>query len=194
MNGNQIIHALQSNSMKNRWWFSRLCASDRIEVIKHPSAMVVNVDDSSLPGSHWIGLFVENPDAIEVFDSFGREPSQLGENILKFVSNHKNVFWNPIPFQKCNTTVCGAYCTYYIRMKCQGMSLHEIQSSLEVDNDPDLRMYQLMEKCISDYNAIVDLTCRFQLMKIWISGHKPKDASESSRKIITNVKKKKLIN
>lgn len=146
MNGYEIKHALQSDTITNMW-FTDVYASDQIKVTRYPCAIVVNIDDSSQKGTHWIPMFVLNPDTIEVFDSFGRPPWELGANISKFVSKFVNIFYNDMQFQNIGTTVCGAYSIYYIWMKCQDFTLCEIQSILRRHTDRDLQMYQQMNVC-----------------------------------------------
>lgn len=75
---------------------------------------IVNLDDSSLGGSHWIAVICDRDNAkssIYVYDSFGRKTSQLpmGDGNLsplpQFIKQAKIA--NSIPEQKINESNCG---------------------------------------------------------------------------------------
>lgn len=57
-------------------------SSDEIPKMKHGDCCIVNLDDSSKGGSHWVGLYKDKNDVI-VYDSFGRK----SDKILKPVFN-----------------------------------------------------------------------------------------------------------
>ncbi|GFT35664.1 uncharacterized protein F54H12.2 [Trichonephila clavipes] len=73
-------------------------ASDTIPILKKKSTIVVNLDASSQPGSHWLAFYHEN-NCIEFFDSYGYPPEYYGEGFRDFVSKFSTVSWNCIPFQ-----------------------------------------------------------------------------------------------
>ncbi|GIZ02244.1 uncharacterized protein CEXT_457031 [Caerostris extrusa] len=78
MNGNQIHFILSRDSATSP--FLKVCnASDKIPFIKEKKyAFVVNSDESSEPGSHWLVFYCENG-CIEFFDSFGNPPFMIND-------------------------------------------------------------------------------------------------------------------
>lgn len=73
----------------------------------HPLYMVVNEDDSSMPGSHWVGVYIAKDKTGIYLDSFGREP--LAE-IEKFLKKHTKMFEvSRIQLQMSTSILCGAF-------------------------------------------------------------------------------------
>lgn len=74
---------------------------------QRPLYMVVNEDDSSKPGSHWVGVYVaKNGDGLYL-DSFGRPP--LAE-VDKFLLKHTRMFEiSRIQLQMSTSILCGAF-------------------------------------------------------------------------------------
>ncbi|GFX27461.1 uncharacterized protein TNCV_4904381 [Trichonephila clavipes] len=92
----------------NRTFFRGVYASDSIPILKKKSTIVVNLDASSQPGSHWLAFYHEN-NCIEFFDSYGYPPEYYGEGFRDFVSKFSTVSWNCIPFQSPTSNVFEVY-------------------------------------------------------------------------------------
>lgn len=152
MNRNEIANVLMSDPITAKWYKGVFC-SDEIPVLRERSAIVINTDDSTKPGSHWIAVFVENKDTIEMFDSFGRSPHAFGENISSFTSNYKYVLHNDIWFQHPDSIVCGVYCIYYIWMKSRGIALFQIQERLKGNVSRDIEFSEKMTKWKRDMTS-----------------------------------------
>ncbi|KAG1697200.1 hypothetical protein GQR58_006037 [Nymphon striatum] len=56
----------------------------------YPASYIINLDDDSLPGSHWIALYLEKRRKGEVFDSLARYPNY---RIASFMNKHTNGNW-----------------------------------------------------------------------------------------------------
>lgn len=144
MNGNQI-HFILSRDPYTSPFFLGVFASDAIPTLKEKSAVVVNVDKSSEPGSHWLAFYYENNN-IEFFDSYGNPPEFYGPSFQDFFSNYSSVSWNSTTLQSLTSNVCGPYCIYFILKRCQGHSLYSIVSSFADCQKNDFRMYQFVKK------------------------------------------------
>lgn len=57
-------------------------ASDKLPNIKNGQMYIANLDKSTEPGSHWVGVYKED-NKLYVYDSFGRESSQILPSIFK---------------------------------------------------------------------------------------------------------------
>ena len=89
-----------------------------VTVQHYPTTLIVNLDSSDMPGSHWIaiGLFSSK---LEIFDSLGFSmfdwphiPCNLLNFLLKFSIGRKLKVSKPLqPFQ---SSLCGFYCAFYI--------------------------------------------------------------------------------
>lgn len=124
MNSDQLSYALDKaavvhtncNLIASRDTLSRISLSHG-----YPFCIIVNTSPSNKSGSHWCAYYFESPYHIEFFDSFGKCPSAYGFNIN---AHH----WNKIKFQSPKSSVCGAYCLYFIYYSSLGLSMREIQS------------------------------------------------------------------
>ena len=80
---------------------------------------VINLDDYSDIGTHWIALYVNNKTAT-YFDSFGVE--HIPKEIENFISD-KDIITNIIRIQSYDSIMCGYYCTGFIDYILKGNSL-----------------------------------------------------------------------
>ncbi|GIY37616.1 hypothetical protein CDAR_125921 [Caerostris darwini] len=129
MNGNQI-HFILSRDSTTSPFFKGVYASDKNTFHKRKKyAFVVNSDESSEPGSHWLAFYCENG-CIEFFDSFGNPPDFYDPRFHEITLRYPTVCWNSTPLQNLTSNVCGMYCTYFILKRCQGNSLYSIVNNL----------------------------------------------------------------
>ena len=82
-------------------------------------AYVINLDEYSDIGTHWIGLYVNNK-TVTYFDSFwfGHIPKE----IIKFINN-KNIIPNILRIQAYDSVMCGYFCIGFIHYMFMGRSL-----------------------------------------------------------------------
>lgn len=71
---------------------------------------IVNMDDSSGPGTHWVLVSFLNPDVAIYMDPFAVDPPT---DIIKFMKKWRpEVAMNEDAIQDINSTNCGYYCVY----------------------------------------------------------------------------------
>ena len=87
--------------------YSRDNLSDKI---KKNGAYVVNLDEYSDIGTHWVALHVNDKTAT-YFDSFGIE--HIPKEIKNF-TNNKNIIANICRVQNCDSIMCGYFCIGFI--------------------------------------------------------------------------------
>ena len=80
---------------------------------------VINLDEYSDIGTHWIALYVKNND-ITYFDSFGVE--HIPKEIIKSIGQ-KNVIANIFRIQAYDSIICGYFCIGFINFMFKGKSL-----------------------------------------------------------------------
>jgi hypothetical protein len=87
----------------------------------YPSAFVVNTDHSKGPGEHWLAVYFDAGGTAEFFDSYGNPPEMYG--MLNFLMDNSETRYvqNRKRLQSSVTSVCGAYCVYFIMMKSTGV-------------------------------------------------------------------------
>jgi putative methionine-R-sulfoxide reductase with GAF domain len=57
--------------------FKGVYASDKYPKLKKNQSMIINVDKSNEPGSHWLGVYCYDNNRYLIFDSFGRPSVKL---------------------------------------------------------------------------------------------------------------------
>ena len=117
--------------------FLGVFASNEIPSIKlteKPKCMIVNLDPSSKPGSHWIAFCVykkEGKRFLEFFDSYGTKPP------LSPVNSWWKMIHNPYRLQSPNSIVCGQYCLYFVKQRLKGRPFKIIIKTLKDKTHPD---------------------------------------------------------
>ena len=82
-------------------------------------AYVINLDEYSDIGTHWIALYVKDND-ITYFDSFGVE--HIPKEIKAFIKN-KNIKINIFRIQAYDSIMCGYFCIESIDFMFKGKTL-----------------------------------------------------------------------
>ena len=82
---------------------------------------VINLDEYSDIGTHWIALYVKNSH-ITCFDSFGVE--HIPKEIQAFIKN-RNIKTNIFKIQASVLIMCGCFCIGFINFMLKGKSLAE---------------------------------------------------------------------
>lgn len=111
------------------------------------SHYVLNLDEASEPGSHWVVVdFHKNTGKIFYFDSFGLPP--LFDDLLeKLQTDSSSLTFSQTQLQRINTTVCGQYCLLYCILRSYNFSSEYIIDLLYCDNEisPDTRDHIIHE-------------------------------------------------
>ena len=99
-------------------------AQNELQNIRHihiPASLIVNIDYSDQPGSHWLAVHVSN-EGVEIFDSLGFD-SRFYTNstniIVQFIDKYsfnRHLATSPV-LQPSSSTLCGLYCIYFILMR-----------------------------------------------------------------------------
>lgn len=101
------------------------------KLTKLPAAIVVNLDPSNEPGSHWVSLYFDDFGNCEYFDSYGREPQELRYFINE---NSRNYVFNNIKVQGELTSTCGQMCIYVLIWRTRGIPFKDIVNSMSNDD------------------------------------------------------------
>lgn len=100
----------------------------------YPYSMVINLDYSNEPGSHWVGVFAFSKDLAYYFDSYGRGPS---EDLQDYFSRFAIFRYNKKMYQSLLSEVCGYYVIFFIYLCSLGHTLNHITSLLQSHSDKD---------------------------------------------------------
>ena len=93
-------------------------------------AYVINLDEYSDIGTHWIALYV-NKKTVTYFDSFGVE--HIPKEIKGFVDN-KNIIANIFRIQAYDSVMCGYFCIGFIDYMFMGKSLTDYTNLFSPNN------------------------------------------------------------
>ena len=88
--------------------FNGVYSRDNISKIKD-GAYVINPDEYSDIGTHWVALYIQNN--VTYFDSFGVE--HIPKEIRAFIYN-KNIKTNIFRIQAYDSIMCGYFCIGFI--------------------------------------------------------------------------------
>ena len=105
--------------------FRGVISRDQIALIENHRLgyYIVNLNDSTQPGSHWVVIHVKN-DIIEYFDSFGlNAPMEL-----VYLSDRMglNYLYNSTQYQDLKSVLCGYWCLYFVNESRKGRSYYDI--------------------------------------------------------------------
>lgn len=78
-----------------------------------PGAYIINMDDSTGNGTHWIALWLTHPKIALYFDSFGIEPPNAVIDFCKRFGCH-NIIASDSQIQNVNSGYCGQYCLTFL--------------------------------------------------------------------------------
>lgn len=114
--------------------FNGVYALDKLpRLITKPSAVIINLDESYKPGSHWVAVYFDKNKVAHYFDSFGRQPQG---NILTFIeANSDYYYYNIIKYQGNLSIACGYFCILFV------LSTNNLSS-----------FYKLLRKCKHESN------------------------------------------
>ena len=91
---------------------------------------IINLDEYSDTGTHWVALDVNNND-VTYFDSFGVE--HIPEEIKTFIDN-KNIKTNIFRIQAYDSIMCGYFCIGFIDFMFKGKTLTEFTNLFSPNN------------------------------------------------------------
>ena len=109
--------------------FNGVYSRDNLPKIKD-GAYVINLDEYSDIGTHWVALYVQNND-VTYFDSFGVEHNS--KEIRTFISN-KNIKTNIFRIQAYDSIMCGYFCIGFIDFMLAGKTLTEFTNLFSPNN------------------------------------------------------------
>ena len=113
------------------------------KTIPNTFGMIINTDPSSKDGKHWVALYKSN-DAIEYYDSFGKEPSKefLKElnNLIKIIkpSVYLKFKINKIVDQASNSRNCGYLSASFLIRRFKNIPFRECSGYDNTHNESDL--------------------------------------------------------
>ena len=114
---------------ENESRFNGVYSRDKLPKIKD-GAYVINLDEYSNVGTHWVSLWVNNNN-VTYFHSFGVE--HIPKEIKKLIVN-KNIKTNIFRIQAYDSIMCGYFCIGFIDFMLAGKTLTEYTNLFSPNN------------------------------------------------------------
>ena len=123
MQSHRLTNFEMQKHYQNQPRFNEVYSRDNLSK-KQDEAYVINLDEYSDVGTHWIALYVEDIQII-YFYSFGLERDR--KEIEKFI-DHKNVNTNIFRVQSNNSIMCRYFCNGFIDFMLASKTLIDFTS------------------------------------------------------------------
>ena len=94
-------------------------------------AYLINLDEYSDIGTHWIAFYVRHND-VTYFDSFGVE--HIPKEMKAFIDRSLSITTNIFRIQAYNSIMCGYFCIGFIDFMLAGMTLTKYTNIFSPDN------------------------------------------------------------
>lgn len=109
-------------------------------LVKPPAALIVNLDKSYNPGTHWVVIFINQQKHGYYFDSLGQP---IPKEIKNFLQRNSKVFVrNKTQYQADDSTACGLFCIVYIYFAARGIPIvNKFYTQDLKRNDTLVKMY-----------------------------------------------------
>ena len=104
---------------QNESAFNGVYSRDNLPDKVKDGAYVINLDEYSDTGAHWIALYV-NKKTVTYFDNF--DIVYIGKEVLKFINN-KSIIANIFRIQAFDSVMCEYFCIRFIDFMFKGNSL-----------------------------------------------------------------------
>ena len=95
---------------------------DNLPNKRKDGAYVINLDDYSDIGTHWVALWVNNNNNVTYFDNFGVE--HIPKEIIKLIEN-RNIKTNIFRIQAYDSIMFGYFCIGFIDFMFKRKTLNE---------------------------------------------------------------------
>ena len=141
MDAHELRDIISRDIRLNRQFLGVFAADELPRQMPVGSLAIVNCCERTRPGKHWIAIYQESANRLEMFDSYGLPPSAYNlENKLPA----DVIVYNKRQLQSVFSNVCGQYCLYYCYFKARGYAINDILAIFSNDvasNDYNVTYY-----------------------------------------------------
>ena len=117
------------------------------KTIRKEECGIINLDDFSGPGTHWVCWRNMDENVCEYFDSFGLSMTAEVEEYL--IKSGKTLFYSPDEIQERLSVLCGYLCLYYLFERQNGKSIFEVLHIPEFDLNNQMVNYEFLKRYFS---------------------------------------------
>jgi hypothetical protein len=158
MNSLEIYKYLSGLCHGGRIYFDVLPCDglDNLKIPYYPACLIINSDPASLPGEHWVSMYIENKKSLEFFCSYGVGLDFYRNNFKNFVKSY-NVIQNFRALQSLGSIVCGQYAIYFLYKRLTGCCRMSLYCSFSQDtkkNDVHVKQFVKFSNHLLHSNCI----------------------------------------
>ncbi len=113
MNTVQISKCINSDPILYRECAGVLAVNKIPKPDGFPFAFITNIDPDTLPGSHWVAIYMDKGGQTEFFDSYSQNP-EMRQIVLYLKKHGCNLRCNTEELQGPFSSTCGQFCIYYL--------------------------------------------------------------------------------
>jgi hypothetical protein len=140
MNTQEIERKLMENE-STKGYFIGVFAADQLptwKINREVWLLVCNCCPIDMPGEHWIALFANARQGVEMFDSFGFSPN-VYDGVHQFINTQQpvTVTYNTYQLQSLDSDACGPYCLYYAHYRSRGFTMEAIVENIAEEMNRD---------------------------------------------------------
>ena len=129
MNTLEIQSVLKSDSMVAPILYGVFPIDHLPNIVSKPAALVINLDSSKKPGSHWVCIYFNRKGGCDYFDSYGKSPNKkLEKYMLKYATK---INTNKKPVQLPFTSTCGQLCIFFLVWRARHVPQAMVMSGLD---------------------------------------------------------------
>jgi len=169
MNTNQLRNAAMTDPLLKQY-FGDVYACDQLPKIAEHRAYIVNLDDSTKSGSHWVAIWLV-PDRREAYyyDSYGLKPANV--HIIRFLKRN-SMFkkYNDKILQSHCAATCGQHCLYFLWHCVRGFPplhvLTHFNEKKRTDNDMRVTIFVRREFALTYRPPFYDTECVQQSLSL----------------------------
>ena len=99
---------------------------------KKDGEYVINLDEYSDIGTHWVALYVDGANDVTYFDSFG--VGHIPKEIRTFIDRSSSIKTNIFRIQPYDSIMCGYFCIGFIDFLLAGKTLTEFTNLFSPNN------------------------------------------------------------
>ena len=128
MNTLELRRSLGILSCKNNVFSAVLAANELpLRVKKKPCFFIVNTDNNTQKGQHWVVFYFPLKGNPEFFDSLGNSPYHYNKKFQYIlIREGKRYKYFSSRLQNKGSKYCGYYCLYYILARCNGVKYEDV--------------------------------------------------------------------
>ena len=115
---------------QNERRFNGVCSRDNLPKIKD-GAYIINLDEYSDIGTHWVALYVNN-NSVTYFDSFGVE--HIPKEMKTFIGRSLSITTNIFRIQAYDSIMCRYFCDGFIDFMLARKTLTEFTNLFSPNN------------------------------------------------------------